>query len=277
MEKEKILRTSTPKANRQHICAVCGKPIEKGEKYLNLAIKKGSKLVNRKTHLNCSVKKEPVSMCVPGSVLTEEQFKQHIREDALNMLETFTFNENMQIAFVPIIIAEVAWHYAISTIKKAAEYRIEETKKLSRSVKMLRDKYLAECSKDLDKSHLERMVRVSDKFIASCGNDFTLLWFSVNNELKRHWSDIAYQDMRTEAVISMVLLQMLKEHNKSMDELMSKKLDREVPSYKHPIEDALYDCMDAFVSPCSIKYEGNVRTSMQIISKKFNAIEWDIK
>ena len=51
MEKtERVLRTSTPISRKEHTCAVCGKSIAKGERYLNIVIKKDKKLVNRKTH-----------------------------------------------------------------------------------------------------------------------------------------------------------------------------------------------------------------------------------
>lgn len=83
--------------------------------------------------------------------------------------------------------------------------------------------------------------------------------------------------MRTNACITMVLLKMLKEHSKKMDELMASKLGGDVPAYRNPINEALWDCMDAYADPCQFSFDGHVRTSMQIIMKKFNQIEWDIK
>ena len=275
---EKVLRTSTPRANRQHVCSVCGKPIEKGERYLNITIKQGKKLVSRKTHFGCSEKKEqPKVMAVPGVPVTEAQFKQQVHDDTLTMLETFTFEENMKIAFLPLIITEVAWHYAFKVVKQAADYRIEATKKLSRTVKMLREKYISDCKKDLDRAHIEKMEKGASMFIKGCGNDFLLLFFSMNNLLKKQWADVPYLDMRTDACITMVLLKMLKEHSKKMDELMASKLGGDVPAYRNPINEALWDCMDAYADPCQFSFDGHVRTSMQIIMKKFNQIEWDIK
>lgn len=279
MEKtERVLCTSTPIARKEHICAVCGKPIAKGERYLNIAIKKDKKLVSRKTHFGCSEKKEPQRVkAMPGVPITEEMFKQQVHDDTLTMLETFTFEENMQIAFVPLIITEVSWYYAFKVCNQAADYRISETKKLSRTVKMLREKYVSDCRKDIDAEHMKKMERGAEVFIQKFQTDFMLLFYSMNNELKKKWADLEYLDMRTNACITMVVLKILKEHNKKMDMLMQSKLGCEVPSYRNPINESLYDCMEVYVSPAEFKFEGHIVNSMKILENKFAHIEWDIK
>lgn len=276
--KEKVLRTSTPIAQKEHICVVCGKTIVKGERYLNITIKRNGKLVSRKTHFGCSEKKEqPKVMPMIGQPITEEQFKQSVHDDTLTMLETFTFEENMQIAFVPLIITEVAWKYAYMVLDYAAKERISETKKLSRAVKALREKYLSDCRKDLDRIHMEKMEKASDMFVKSCGNDFSILFFSLSNELNKRWPDLKYFDMRVYAGMAIIMLQLLKEHSKRMDELMSKRLGLDVQVYRNQINDSLMDCMDAYMSPAEFKFDSNVSLSMQIIRKKFNQIQWEVK
>ena len=104
-----------------------------------------------------------------------------------------------------------------------------------------------------------------------------LLFFSLNNELKKRWPDYAFIDMRTDACIAIIMLQLLKEHNRRMDELMARKLGGDVPSYRNPINDKLWSCMEAYASPCEFKFEGHVETSMKIIRKKFNQIDFVVK
>lgn len=276
--KEKILHTTTPKARKEHICQICGKSICIGERYLNIAYKADGKLMNRKTHFGCCEKKEqPRVSAIPGVLVTEEQFKHQVHDDTMKMLETFTFKENMNIAFVPLIITEVAWLYAMRVVKKAADNRIPETVKLSRTVRALREQYLSECSKDLDRKHIEKMEKSAEEFVKLCQTDFLLLFYSLNNELKKKWADYAFLDMRTDACIAMIVLQLLKEHNRHMDELMARKLGGDVPSYRNPINDKLWSCMEAYASPCEFKFEGHVETSMKIIRKKFNQIDFEVK
>lgn len=276
--KEKILHTTTPKARKEHTCQICGKPICKGERYLNIAYKMDGKLMNRKTHFECCEKKEhPRVSAIPGVFVTEEQFKHQVHNDTLTMLETFTFRENMNIAFVPLIITEVAWYYAMKVVKFAADNRIPETVKLSRAVKALREEYINTCRKDLDNKHIEKIEKAAENFVSLCSKDFMLLFFSLNNELKKRWTDYAFLDMRTDACIAIIVLQLLKEHNRRMDELMARKLGGDVPSYRNPINDKLWSCMEAYASPCEFKFEGHVETSMKIIRKKFNQIDFEVK
>jgi len=275
---EKVIHITTPKARKEHTCAVCGKVIVNGERYLNIAYKRDGKMLNRKTHFGCKEEGKKTSVStIPEVPVMEEQFKQNVHYDTMKMLETFTFRENMNIAFVPLIITEVTWHFAMKVVKFATDNRIQETVKLSRVVKALREKYLSECRKDLDRKHIEKMEKAADEFVKECQMDFKLLFYSLNNELKKQWADYAYLDMRTDACISMVLLQLLKEHNKRMDELMSKKLGGQVPTYQNPINESLWDCMEAYASPCKFNFDSHVATSMKIIQKKFGLIDFEVK
>lgn len=70
--------------------------------------------------------------------MTERQFKKLVADNTERMLETFTWEENMLIAFVPLIISKVAWVYAEKVLAYCAEHRLSEYKKLGRVVKMLR-------------------------------------------------------------------------------------------------------------------------------------------
>lgn len=275
--KERVIHITTPKARKEHICEVCGKPIAVGERYLNIAYKRDRKMLSRKTHFGCNENKTKKIATIPGVPVTEAQFKKQVHDDTMNMLETFTFRENMDIAFVPLIITEVAWHYALKVVKYAADNRIDEVKKLSRTVRTLREEYISTCRKDLNNKHIEEMENAAENFVSLCSKDLMLLFFSLNNELKKRWPDYAFLDMRTDACIAIIMLQLLKEHNRRMDELMARKLGGDVPSYRNPINDKLWSCMEAYASPCEFKFEGHVETSMKIIRKKFNQIDFVVK
>lgn len=165
--KERVIHITTPKARKEHICEVCGKPIAVGERYLNIAYKRDRKMLSRKTHFGCNEnKQEKKIVTIPGALVTEAQFKKQVHDDTMNMLETFTFRENMDIAFVPLIITEVAWYYALKVVKYAADNRISEVKKLSRTVRALREEYISTCRKDLDNKHIEKMEKAAENLSA---------------------------------------------------------------------------------------------------------------
>lgn len=259
--KGKILHTTTPTARKEYTCQICGKPIGKGEKYQNIAYKEGGKLKNSKTHLECHEK--------------PERKKNHT--DVMDLQKTFTHMEQMKMSAVPLIITEVAWVYVMKVVKFAADNRIPETVKISRAVKMLRDEYLSACRKQLAKKDYDKILSVGEEFINENPTDFTLLYYTMNNDLKRHWYGYEFLDMRTDACVAVVMLQLLKEHNKRMNELMTSRLGTDVPTSDLPINDSLRECMEAYASPCAVEFNTNIRNAMSILNRKFNSINFDVK
>lgn len=46
----------------------------------------------------------------------------------------------------------------------------------------------------------------AQRFMTENANDFTVLWFSVNNEIKKRYPDLTHQPMRTDAYIARALI-----------------------------------------------------------------------
>lgn len=206
----------------------------------------------------------------------EQQFKQKIHEEVMERLKKFTFKENMMIAFTPVIITELIWMYAELVTDYAAQERLSETKKLSRMVKEMRKKYNSELRIDLTQDQIERIERISTDFVEKCQRDLTLLWFTVNNELKRDFYEIGHLDMRTNAYIAIVLCDVLQEHNDAMDELIKEKMGS-VSKVKNRLIEALRSCMEAYLSPATLDRSIHVKTSMRIIHNNLNLIDFDIQ
>lgn len=296
---EKVLKTTTPTARKEHVCEVCGKPIKKGERYLDVTIKKDGKLVHRKTHFGCRVEKKEESASLPvmpvGGIAmkglnlpplpivgkkipqTEEEFKKAVHDDTLNMLETFTFQENMEIAFIPLVITELMWIFAQKVVDYAIANRVSWTVKLTRTVKNLREEYLKEVAKDLDKKHQEHFIGESRKFYEENVRDFTILWFSVNQSLKAGWYDLPHLDMRTDAYCAVVMFKVLKEHSRRIGKLILERTGEGGQDFTNPKTDALNDLMEAYVAPAEIEVSQHVKTSMAIMQKKFKLIEFNVK
>lgn len=267
-----IVKITTPTARKEHVCCVCGKPIKKGEKYFNIAVKEGCKLVSKKTHYTCRLEQEKPTEAVP---MTEEQFKQEMHNDSVMMLEKFSFQENMEIAFVPLIITEVAWYYAERTMSKAAYHKVSETVRLSRTVKNLHKEYEEMVAKDLDFAHRSHYKAQSKQFIEICQNDLTLLWFSVNQMLKNDWYHLRYLDMRTDAYCGVVMCELLFQHNKRIAKMVGERTGN-FNEYNNPKIEALKDCLESYVSPAELSITGHVKTSLDIMKKNLKCIEFNL-
>lgn len=280
--KEKILSMTTPTARKEHICAVCGKPIAKGEQYFNVVVRVDGKLTSRKTHYTCHYSEEkPLApskvdeLAKTKAPVTEGQFKEAVKDDVKMMLEIFSFQENMEVVFTPLIITECAWHYALKAVKMAAERRIPQTIKLSRTVKMLREEYLKEVSIDLDAKHREKFMSETDNFMKECSYDFTILWYTLNQSLKSNAYDLPYLDVRTEAFCAVVMCELLKKHNKRITNLIGERTGNFI-DYTNPKTDALRECMEAYIEPAEINLAGHVETALAIFDKNLKKIKFNL-
>lgn len=154
----------------------------------------------------------------------EARFRQQMRDDTQVMLETFTWEENMMIAFVPLIISRVAFWYAERVMKYCADHRIQEVKKLGRAIKELRTRYIDGLRKDLDFQHINNVETQALRFTDEYAWDFQVLWFQVNGAIKREHPDLAYSDMRTDAWCGVLMVDFLKRHNAEMSKIIAAKM-----------------------------------------------------
>lgn len=157
--------------------------------------------------------------------MTERQFKKLVADNTERMLETFTWEENMMIAFVPLIISKVAWVYAEKVMAYCAEHRLSEYKKLGRVVKMLRQEYIDTLCKDLDRSHVRHIETQTEQFMDEINHHLTILWLQANTYIKNAAGyDIAYDTMRTDAMVAILMVRSLKAHDNKMNAIIKAKM-----------------------------------------------------
>nr|DAP23646.1 MAG TPA: hypothetical protein [Bacteriophage sp.] len=210
--------------------------------------------------------------------IREEQFKKDVAESTSKLISEFTVNEQISIAFVPLIFNHIAWIYAMKAVQKSVDYRVEILKKITRKVRALRIDYEREVSKDLDYRHQSHIEEETERFVAEFQRDFTILYFSVNQEFKRKMPDWPYDDLRTYAIMSMLMIRFVDEHNRQMDKLIASRLGKSNPSVRMPIMDALHSCMDAFAGEVG-KFDysdHDVVMAMRVIENDIKKIEFNI-
>ncbi len=210
--------------------------------------------------------------------LQEEQFKKEVAKDTSKLITEFSKEEQINIAFVPLIFNHIAWIYAMKAVQGSVDNRIEILKKVTRAVRMLRKNYEQEVSKDLDFQHQKHLESETERFISSFQKDFIILYFSVNRELMKKCPDYPYEELRTNAIVSMLMIRHVDKHNKRMDKLVASRLGKSKDSIRMPIMDALYSCMDAFAGKIDDFDFSNhdIQLSMDIIENDIKKIEFSI-
>lgn len=206
--------------------------------------------------------------------LKEIEFKKTVAEDVQEKVRKFSFEENISITFVPLVMAEVAWYYALEVIDEASRQRMESSKKLTRSIRQLREAYLKTCRMDLDERHLKKVMDVSYDYINACTDAFETLWYVLNGELKSSWGDLDNIDLRTDAMICVIILDVLDRHNDRMDALIKERIGHVTP-YRNKVNEALRNGMMAFIRPADVINDAHVKTSMAIMEKNLSVIRFE--
>lgn len=282
-----VIKTTTPIARKDYTCDLCHQQIPHGTRYKCVILRADGRLVTQHVHQTCPATvsealssgvvsnnpRQTAPLFIQGGHTPEEIFRQQIHADVQARLHKFTREENLLIAYAPLVITELSWRFAFKTVELAAHYRISELKKLSRTVKMMFEKQRGQYLKDLKPLHIKQIETQTDRFMQLSSSDLTILYFSINNELKKKFPDLSYLDLRTEACRAMVMLKFHKEHQRKMDALIKERMGY-VNHYATPIHDALYDAMDAYADPATVDFSGHVATSMKILQKNIGQMDF---
>ena len=167
---------------------------------------------------------DPFSRFQHAPRLSDDMIKIVANHDADALLRTFSWDDCMQIAFVPLVISKIAWEYAERAMKQCADMKITQYIKLCREIKALRKKYIDFILLDLNRSQLDKVEDKASQLMNLCEYDFTILWFQINQYIKTNAYSISYDKMRTDALIAIVIVRFLKEHDERMNAIVSKKL-----------------------------------------------------
>lgn len=208
-------------------------------------------------------------------MMTEKQFKESVRHDTDWMMKTFTFNENMMIAFVPLVISHLAWVYAEKVMKYCAEHKIPETVKLSRAVKHVRQEYVDSLKNDLDARHIQHIEKQTEEFFKEYTSDFTIFWYCVNSQYKKQFPGDIYKDMKTDAFLGVLMCRFLVDHNKRMDKIIEAKMGF-AQSIKNLYMDKLETCLDAYCGNQVIECDTNIKACLKVLEKNINEIDFEI-
>ena len=212
--------------------------------------------------------------------LRERAFRKSVSEGTRLMIERLTLDEQMRVSFVPLIIAHLAWIYADKAMERAARDKVSLLKKLSRTLRMVRQRYDDELRRELDHAYFRRIVERTDMFADSISRDLSVLYFSVNNEIKRVAPEYPYDELRTYAVMSTLFIRLYETHNKEMDRLLTEKLrDRHLsPNVTPPLIRHLNTGMEAF-SGMEGKFnfkDLNVTNAMRVIKNRLGDIRFSV-
>lgn len=163
--------------------------------------------------------------------------------------------EQLRQIFIPLTAAEIIWDYVDMVLRYCADHKISQTVKLSRAVRALHAAYDAEIGQHLDKLHQDLVRAACDDFKQKFSYDLTVMFCTIANELNYKYAgeQITYQDMRVNALGSIMLLRAL----------------RSIPGVARlPKLRDLDEIMDAYVAPYELDLTRNVDLCQKVLAKR---------
>lgn len=112
------------------------------------------------------------------------------RERELKLSEILDSETMMRFAYVPFVIATLAWDYADSILNMAAYLRIQEVKKLCRSVKELKKDYDYLRAPYIDQAHQESEENNMYIFEDGVNDVFNLYLANIGFDIKSEYPDL---------------------------------------------------------------------------------------
>ena len=206
----------------------------------------------------------------------EAAFREQVAKDAKDLFSTFTDEENMEIAFAPLVISHVAWHYTDIVLNECVEKRIQITKPLTRAVRTMRSMYESSLQKDLDRKHIENIAKQCDEFMNECAYDFTILWWSVNQALKTLYPDDPFIELRTNTYCAILAIRVLRDHVKRMNEKVISRIPGSLAMPVNPHMKGLEALLDGYMSDFTIDETIHIQRCRAVFMKNINKIEWGV-
>lgn len=208
--------------------------------------------------------------------IREKAFRDEVKDGVREMLETFTWQENVQIAFVPLIISKIAWWYAEKAMQYCVDKRISVTKKLSRAIKEMRARYVDELRKDLDLRHINNIERQALQFLEENQSHFFIFELQVSQALKTEYPTMSDEMLRKDALCGIMMIEFLKRHNGMMDKTIAAKMGQST-SITSPHMVALETLLDAYMPEgFKIKNTRQIDLCLNVLENRVRAIDFQV-
>lgn len=163
------------------------------------------------------------------------------------------------------VLEDLSFRFAMKAVKRSADMRVPETKKLARAVKEIEAQYQIMRRKEVNPELLRRVHEAVEEFESDCARDFYILWLSVNAEFKKRHPNAAYSELRTDAQVARVFLMAVRRMTKEADRRL-KKVDIQMDLLTHC--QALETLLKEFAGDFEIAFDSHIETCYKILLKK---------
>lgn len=200
-----------------------------------------------------------------------EEMEDRALSNALN------YKEKVQVAMIPFVIIHIIWFYAMKTIKLAGKNKVQILKEYTSETKTLHKKFQYQMDDEWDIKDKYEIQKEADSFIEKFQQEFSVMFYTINSLFIKIYPKYPFSEMRSYALMTMVLIQCYEEHSFNMDKIINTKCYEKRQSILPEGLRKLYICMEAISADLG---KFNFSNSNVILTKKIflnNISQCDVK
>lgn len=204
--------------------------------------------------------------------------KNEVKEQQELLSSKYSVNELAHQIIMPLVIYSISIVFVERLLEELARNKISETRKLSRTMRMLIQEWRNMLSKHQERSTANLIDNVVSSFMNECNNDFIRFYISVNNAIKREFQEFPYKDATTNAIIALQVISYANEFLNSISNDVKGAINQKKEYISSPIIDSLKECIEASAGNIDIDLILNddvVKMNIAVMHNRLKAIQFE--
>lgn len=190
----------------------------------------------------------------------------------------YSVNELAHQIIMPLVIYSISIVFVERLLEELARNKISETRKLSRTMRMLIQEWRNMLSKHQERSTANLIDNVVNTFMNECNNDFIRFFISVNNVIKRNFKEFPYKEVSTNAIIALQIINYANSFLNNISNDVKGAINRKKEYITSPIIDSLQECVEASAGNIDIDLILNdeiVKRNIAVMHNRLKEIQFE--
>lgn len=190
----------------------------------------------------------------------------------------YSVNELAHQIIMPLVIYSISIVFVERLLEELARNKISETRKLSRTMRMLIQEWRNMLSKHQERNTANLIDNVVNTFMNECNNDFIRFFISVNNVIKKNFKEFPYKEVSTNAIIALQIINYANSFLNNISNDVKGAINRKKEYITSPIIDSLQECIEASAGNIDIDLILNdeiVKRNIAVMHNRLKEIQFE--
>lgn len=192
----------------------------------------------------------PIAMPIPSVADIKIKHREPMMERELSteeFLNLFDRKESLVMAYVPHFITQCVIHYLDLMTDYMRTNRLSEYKKNTRQLREIKEEYLAALRHEMPPHVFQKFLDQRDEYLASCGSNLQLMYFTFGNQMLKHYGRMAHEDVFCYANIIIAFIEFVEDFDREVNKKIAERMkmpcrnhgDARLTAIKHICKDII--------------------------------------